>query len=166
MTLSVCALVCLLVAGQVTYASKEDPKKIKTTKKGLLITERDTVSGEMSLNLKKDQLVAKINPNRHQVWTAQGVKKVDVNGQIYQGAEYQGRFYFFEVLFAGDKTILFRDDLVGTMELEEEPIPGFFTFQAGKLVPVFKSKEILQAFEGDLKWMKQYIKHNSIDLKR
>ncbi|UXP30954.1 hypothetical protein N6H18_11395 [Reichenbachiella agarivorans] len=139
---------------------------------GHVVTHNDTILGEVSLNMERNDLMIRSGRNIYN-WTADKVKSATtLDQQTGLSAKYlTGAFgmnsnsFFFEVLSEGKMTLIYREGLKFA-EHDEMVYPPFYTYDNGVIhsLPINK-KEFLNLFEEEYAaQMAEYFKFHQVDL--
>lgn len=150
------SLICLLSCLS-TLANSGDEYK-----KGYVIVNKDTLSGSIKIMMDDNNVLIQEGMENH-FMTAKQIDRIVLNNSIYVGYEVGGTSYLFEAIYVdGKKSVFFKENFK-FHTLDEAFLPPYFIITAEGILPVSKNKELLDVFEGDKKWMAQYIKNENLD---
>ena len=131
-----------------------------------VFTKRDTVWGEVSINLQSNLITIKKGRNRTSLPASQ-VRKVELsNGLSYYSGTFgeDPKYIFFEVLSDGTIPLLFREG-VKFSRYDTEPFPPFFILRNNSIFSVGDKKALFEFFEEYAKEMKAFVKNERLSLK-
>jgi len=134
---------------------------------GILKTTEGKFEGNIDLDLETSQVMCK-GKNATSVYGARQIKSLEFTDDAgkqyrYKSYELEGKVYLFEVLSEGKVCVLFREGI--EIPFTDEHYPSYFIkSKKDQLVPVYRKKDLMEAFGDDAKWMAQYIKNQDVDL--
>ncbi|MEO9475024.1 MAG: hypothetical protein ABJG41_05805 [Cyclobacteriaceae bacterium] len=130
---------------------------------GVLKLENKTINAEIKINDAKDLVLVRLK-NRVSLYRPKDIQKITVNNKTYGGFSLQGKYYLFEIIFDGDQKILYRENL---KYLKSDPdfLPSIYLYEGQEALPIYREKFILDVFDNDKPWMKQYVKNQDLNLR-
>lgn len=129
---------------------------------GVLKLENKTIKAEIKINDAKD-LIQVRQENRVSLYRPKDIQKVIINDKTYGSFLLEGEYYLFEILFDGTKKVLYRKGLK-RLQSDSDFLPAIYLFDGKKATPIYRDKLILDIFDNDKLWMKQYIKNENLTL--
>ncbi len=130
---------------------------------GTVQTKEGSFQGDLKVDLESNSLILR-QDNQYKHLSAKMIQSAAIGDSRFMGLEFDGAYYLFEVLYSGTQTLVYRENLMYKYtDAPEELLPFFFVVE-GRLIPVSKPKELLDAFGADEKWMSVYVKSNRLDL--
>ncbi|MEP4533362.1 MAG: hypothetical protein ABJ004_09750 [Cyclobacteriaceae bacterium] len=129
---------------------------------GILKLENKTIKAEIKINSAQDMIQVR-QGNRVSLYRPRDIQKVIVNDKTYGGFSLRGEYYLFEILYDGEDKILYHEGLK-YLQSDSEFLPPIFLFEGKEAVPIHRDKLILNVFDNDKLWMKQYIKNENLTL--
>jgi len=130
-------------------------------KTGYAIIENDSLFGRIEISLKHDRIMVS-NGNTNKIVTARYLKRVVVEDQCYIGGKIGENYYLFEEIIKLSSSLVYREG-IKQHTLDQAFIGPWFVLEKGKIEPIGKSSKLLEIFQADAKWMKQYMKFADLD---